>query len=599
MVKNTEEKALSHAHLRKPMRMVKKVKLSGAEAVARTIKACEVDYFFYVPGGMHEIFSQIENLGVNMVLCRNEKAACNMADGYSRITNKPSVCYAQNGAAAAILGSMMYEPMYAHSPVIALTGSTPTKEKDQFTYQECYEMPYFESTCKFSVDVTDVSKLAEYIRTAIQIAVSGCPGPTHISMHHDLDDTVAEMPEIYGNKQFFRIPPFRPRAELERIAEAVTLLCSAENPVIMCGSGVHLSGAYEEVRALAEWLGIPVATNYRGKGCFPEEHPLSVGVTGSYGSELANKVVRKADIVFFIATRAGRHETNGLTAPERGASKIIHLDIDPVVIGRNYKVDVPLVGDAKSTLQDLLSALKIRVAKPISRPRLLQQITKAIKEYESTIRPMMDSDAIPIKPQRIMKEVSKVLRARDIVVSDTGHMLCWTSKLLKQKATGMSYIPCGGTLGSSFAMAIGVSFGAMEDQRVLNLIGDGGLAYNLSELETVKRYNDKHVPFVALVNNNSSFAQPRPAFTALSEKEVTRVSYCDLTELNYAKIAEDFGCYGVRVERPGEIAEALRTAFESGKPALVDVVSDKTEYPPWGWLRAKLKKEACPSIPVY
>jgi acetolactate synthase-1/2/3 large subunit len=578
--------------------MVKKVRLSGAEAVARTMKACGVDYFFYVPGGMHEIFSQIENSGVNMVLCRNEKAACNMADGYSRVTKKPSVCYAQNGAAAAILGSMMYEPMYAHSPVIALTGSTPTKEKAQFTYQECYEMPYFESTCKFSADVTDVSKLAEYIRSAIQISVSGCPGPTHISMHHDMDETVADMPEIYGNKQFFSIPPFRPRAEPERIAEAATLLSDAQNPVIVCGSGVHLSGAYEEVRALAELLGIPVATNCRGKGCFPEEHPLYVGVTGSYGSELANEIVREADVVFFIATRAGRHETDGLTAPERGASKIIHLDIDPVVIGRNYKTEVALVGDAKLTLQDLLSAFKTKVTKYASKPRL-QVIAKAIEKYESIIKPMMDSDAIPIKPQRIMKEVSKILKASDIVVSDTGHMLCWTSKLLKQKAIGLSYIPCGGTLGSSFAMAIGASFGAMKDQRVLNLIGDGGLAYNLSELETAKRYNAKHVPFVALVNNNSSFAQPRPSFIALPEKYVTHVSYCDLTELDYAKIAESFGCYGVRVERPAEISEALKNAFESGKPALVDVVSDKTEYPPWGWLRVKLKKKEYPAIPVY
>jgi len=452
-------------------------------------------------------------------------------------------------------------------------------------------MPYFEPTCKFSVDVTDVCRLAEYLRTAIQIAVSGCPGPTHVSMHNDMVDAIGEMPEIYGDKLFFRAPPFRPRAEPERIAEAAKLLANAERPVIACGSGVQISGAYDEVRELAELLTIPVVTNYKGKGCFPEEHPLYVGVMGSYGSTLTNEIVREADLVFFLATRAGRHMSEDLTAPEPGASRIIHLDIDPVVIGRNYKVDVALVGDAKLTLQDLLAVLKLMIAKPTSKEQRLQEIAKRIEEYKNIVRPMMNSDAIPIKPQRMIREVSKVLRAKDIVVSDTGQMICWTVRLLKLKGTGMTYIPCGGTLGSSFALAIGVSFGAEEDQRVLNLIGDGGIVYNLAELETAKRYNDQHVPFVALVDNNSSLGQTRPSsrLEDWSKEKTPWISCSDLIELNYAKIAEAFGCYGIRVERPGELAEALQNAFNSGKPAIVDVVTDKREYAPLGLIRKDKK----------
>jgi acetolactate synthase-1/2/3 large subunit len=573
--------------------MVKNVSLSGEMAVARAMKACGVDYFFYVTGGMM-IFQTIENAGMNMVLCRNEKGACNMADGYARVTRKPAVCYAQHGAAAAILASMLYEPMYAHSPVVALTGSTQTSKKDLWQYQEVDEMPYFEPTCKFNVDVTDVNRLAEYMRTAIQMAVSGCPGPTHVNMHLDMAHLIAEMPEIYGDPTFFRVPPFRPRAERERVVEAAKLLTDAERPVIACGSGVHLSMAYDEVRALAELLSIPVITNFKGKGCFPEEHPLSVGVMGSYGSELANEVVRNADLVFFVAFRPDYHNTEELTAPEPGIPKVIQLDIDPVVVNRKYKADVTLVGDAKATLKDLLEVLKSMIVKPAPKEQRLRAIRKAVKEYENIVEPLMNSEAIPIKPQRMIKEIIKVLRAKDILVSDTGQQLCWTTRLLKIKSPGHSYLPCGGTLGSSFAMAIGASFGAERDQRVLNLIGDGGILYNISELETARRYNDLHVPFVALVNNNSTLGQIRPSFEDWTSKEAPWIDYSDFCELDYAKIAEAFGCYGIRVERPGELAEAIEGAFDSGKPAIVDVVTDKREYAPIG-----VRRNALPGIPVY
>jgi len=577
--------------------MTKKLNLSGETAVAKAIKECGVDHFFYVTGGML-ISPAIEKEGIKMILCRNEKAACNMADGYSRITKKPSICYAQHGAAAAILASMLYEPMYAHSPVVAFTGSIPTLLKDLWQYQDCPEMPYFEATCKFNADVTDVSRIGEYMRTAIQIAVSGCPGPTHINMHLDMASATAEMPKICGDKTFYKVPPFRPRAEPEKILDAAKILSSAERPVIICGSGVHLSGAYNEVRELAELLTIPVATNYKGKGSFPEEHPLSIGVMGVYGRELTNQIIREADLVFFISVRPDSHTTEEFTAPEPGSSKIIHLDIDPVVIGRKYKVDVALIGDAKVVLQDLLKTLRIMIKKPTVKGTRLQEIAQEIGRYENIVRPMMDSEDIPIKPQRMIKEIAKILKLEDIVVSDTGQMLCWTTRLMKIKKAGMTYVPCGGTLGSSFALAMGISFGARGGQRVLNMIGDGGILYNISELETARRYNDVHVPFVALVNNNSSFGQTRIAFENWSKRKDLKINHADLTELNYAKIAEAFGCYGIRVERPSEIMEAVKGAFDSGKPAIVDIVTDKREYAPIGLVR-KIKREVFPGVPAY
>lgn len=538
----------------------------------------------------------IEGAGVKMILCRSEMAAGNMANGYSRVTGRPAICYGQHGAAAAILASTLYESMRAHSPVMALTGSTPTKQKDGWRFQECYEMSYFEPTCKFNVDVTDVSRLPHYIRTALQVAVTGCPGPTHVNIHTDMADAIAEMPEIYGDSTYFHIPPFRPRAESEKVVKAAKMLTGADNPILICGGGIHLSGAYDELRELAEILAIPVATDYNGKGCFPEESPLYAGVIGVYGSEFTNDLVRGSDVVFLIGTRADSHVTEEGTAPEVDASRIIHLDIDATAIGRNYKTNVALVGDAKLTLQDMLTAIKASAAKRAKKGRI-EELAKAVQDWQAKVKPMMESDNTPIKPQSLIHEISKALRPRDIVFSDTGHMLCWTLRFLRLKSTGLTYIPCQGTLGSSFAMAMGGAFGAEKDQRVIELIGDGGMGYNIAELETISRCRD-HVPFVAVINNNSSLGQTRPYFDHLTSKETPWINCSDFSDLNYAKIAEDFGCYGVRVERIGELAEAVRNAFDSGKPAVIDVVTDKREYPPIGLVR-KGKREAFPGMPTY
>jgi acetolactate synthase-1/2/3 large subunit len=533
------------------------VKLDGAEAAAKAMKESGVDHFFYVMGGMM-IYDAIENEGIRTILCRNEKSATNMADGYARVTKKPTVCYGQHGAAAAILASMLYEPWFAHSPVIALTASYPILKRDQWSYQEMYEMKYFDQLCKFNVDCTDVRMLPYYIRVAIQMAVSGCPGVAHVNFPTNLSRETEEMPEIYGDKTFLTLPPFRPRPERARLAEAAKLLAASERPVMVCGTGVHWSGAYDEVLELAEMLSIPVTTNYGGKGCFPENHPLYAGVMGTYGRPVANDIVRESDLVFLVATRAGRMQMEEFTSPVPDTCKIIHLDIEPIAIGRVYKPDVALVGDAKATLQEL-NAISMKMIKK-SKGERLKEIAKRVKEFELSIKEL-HSDEVPIMPQRIMTEVSKFITPRDIVVSDTGNMLSWTTRYVKLKGTGRNFLPVGGTLGSSFCLAIGASFGAATDQRVIHLTGDGGMGYNLVDLETAIRYNDLHVPMVTIVNNNAVLGSPRFPFTPI----------------DYAKIFEAFGGFGIQVEKPGEIMDALKQALDSGKPACVDCVTDKNE----------------------
>jgi acetolactate synthase-1/2/3 large subunit len=555
------------------------MKLTGGQVIAKTLASQGIRYFFYVTGGMpFSFYDAIEAEGIKMVLCRNEKGACTAAEGYSRLTNTPSVCYSQHGAAAAILGSMLYEASYNHTPVIALTGSFPLSVKDRWLYQDCYEMPYFESTCKYSVDIADVSRLSEYLRNAVQTAVAGCPGPTHASIKSNMPGQLLDSPKVYRERHPLPVPSYRPTAERDRVVEAAKLLAGAEMPVILCGSGVHLSQAYSELLELATLLSIPVAVNLKGRGAFPEDHPLFFGITGSYGIQLTNDIIREADVVFFLGTRADPHTTDGLTAPQPGGSKIIHLDIDPTVINRNYQADIPLVGDLRATLTEIIAALRTMALKRPDTERL-RNMSAMLEAYYSSLKSQTESRSTPIKPQRLVQAVADLLGPKDIVVSDTGHMLCWTAQMMRLKGTGRVYIPCGGTLGSSFGEAIGAAFGAGKGQRVVNMIGDGGFAYNLGELETLKRYSHEIAPFVVVVNNNSSFAQSRSNYKDQVERNRGRIKTTDFTDVDFAKVAEGFGLRGITVERASELDEALRGALRAGSPAVVDVKTSKFEYP--------------------
>ena len=294
--------------------------------------------------------------------------------------------------------------------------------------------------------------------------------------------------------------------------------------------------------------------------------------------QLTNDIIRGADVVFFLGARADPHATDGLTAPQPGASKIIHLDIDPTVINRNYHADVPLVGDLRATLVEIIAVLHAMALKRPDTERL-RSISTMLDEYYSSQKDQTESNSMPIKPQRLVRSVSDLLRAKDIVVSDTGHMLCWTAQMLRLKGTGRVCLPCGGTLGSSFGEAIGAAFGAGKDQRVINLIGDGGFAYNLGELETLKRYSREIAPFVVVVNNNSSFAQSRSNYKDQVEKNRGWIKTTDFTDVDFAKVAEGFGLRGITVERASELDEALHGAFRSGAPTVVDVKTAKREYP--------------------
>jgi acetolactate synthase-1/2/3 large subunit len=328
---------------------------------------------------------------------------------------------------------------------------------------------------------------------------------------------------------------------------------------------------------LAEFLLIPVATTLSGKGTIPDDHPLSIGVVGRYSSSLANTIVKDSDLVFYIGSRAGGMATDNWTIPGQD-STIIQLDIEPESIGRNYYVASRLVCDAKKGIQDFLNILKEMMQKPRSR-KYLGTMSNLKKEWRSEVSSVMDSDAVPVKPHRIIKEIRQILDKQDILVADTGQMGAWTGVLYPTIAPGRTYIRAAGTLGWSLPAAIGAKFAAGE-KKVLVVTGDGGVAYHISELETALRL-DK--PFVTVVFNNVTLGMLHYGFKWQGEGKALKSS--DFIDIDYGKIAEAFKCYGQRVEKPGELGEAIKLAFDSGKPAIIDVLIDRYELAPISYYR--------------
>ena len=546
--------------------------IKGSEAIAKTVKKHGVSHFFHVSGGMISLFIEFENAGIDLVLARSEKAAAYMADGYSRVSYKPSVCYGQAGPGAINLAAGLSEPYWTCTPVIALTGSTSIPEQYKFQYQELDEMALFESTTKWNAQILRTDRAGEIARDAFIIACSGSPGPVHINIPYDVANGEAEISDLSPSKYHNSYPCERPRPDQDSVLQVARILKNAERPVIVAGGGVNISGAWNQVLQLAEYLFIPVATTLSGKGTIPDFHPLSIGVVGRYSSSLANKVVEDADAVFYIGSRAGGMATDNWTVPPQSAS-IIQLDITPESIGRNYVVTSRLVCDAKQGLKDLLCVLKEMMQKP-EKGSYLEKVGSLRKEWLKEASSVMDSDAVPIKPHRVIKEIRRTLGEKDILVADTGQMAAWTGVLYPIISPGRTYIRAAGTLGWSLPAAIGAKFWVGEN-RVLDVTGDGGIAYHIAELETALRY-DK--PFVAVVFNNVTLGMLHYGFKWRGEGKALKSS--DFTDVNYGKVAEAFNCYGVRVERPSELREAIELGFDSGKPAVVDVLIDRYELAP-------------------
>jgi len=403
------------------------------------------------------------------------------------------------------------------------------------------------------------------------VATSGTPGPVHLQFRGNegqIDAEEAEM-EPLCEPQFARVPPFRPAPDEASVRAALEHLQNASRPVIVAGGGVRASGAAQELVALAEALQIPVATSLNGKDAIPANHPLSVGVVGTYSRESANRVVSAADLVCFIGSETGGMTTHFWAVPKIG-TPAIQIDIHPEAIGRNYPLVAGVNGDAKVTLACMLAdAERASAAK---RKSWIEEASKICREWAAKYQASLTSDAVPIRPERICAELSKHVPDDAIVVVDTGHAGMWMGGMYDLTSPKQSYLRSAGHLGWAFPAGLGAKC-ACPDRPVVTFTGDAGLWYHIGEIETAARWR---INAVTVVNNNASGNQSKRGFDRVyggTQTEQARELWT-FSKVNFARIAEDMGALGIRVERPAEIAPALEHALKADRPVIIDVVTE-------------------------
>jgi acetolactate synthase-1/2/3 large subunit len=544
------------------------VKLSGAQLLADMLAGYGVSHVFMVPAVLRRTFAEMERrTSISRIHCHGEKAAAYMADGYARASGKPGICMAQV-VGALNLAAGLRDAYLAHSPVIAFTGGRDAQTKFRKVYQEIDDVPAFEPVTKWNATVDAVERFPDMVRQAFRVATSGAPGPVHLQFRGNegqVDQEEADM-EPLVEAQFSRVPPFRPRPDETELKRLLGFLEKAERPVIVAGGGVRASGAGAELVALAEALQIPVATSLNAKDCIPGTHPLNVGVVGSYSRESANRVVARADLVCFIGTSAGGMTTHVWAVPRIGVPAV-QIDIEPETIGRNYPLKVGVLGDAKICL-----ALMLQSAKPVARKGWMEEVQKICGEWRTRYKAALESDAVPVRPERICAELSRQVPDDAIVLSDTGHAGMWMGGMYDTRTLSQSFMRSAGHLGWAFPAGLGAKCAA-PGRPVVTFTGDAGLWYHIGEIETAVRWN---IAAVTVVNNNSSGNQSKRGFDRAYGGEQTAKGreLWTYSNVDFARVAADIGAVGIRVERARDFAKALQEALQSKRPAIIDVVTD-------------------------
>jgi acetolactate synthase-1/2/3 large subunit len=546
-------------------------RISGAECLADMLKGYGVTHVFHVPAVLRKTFAMMESrTDIKRLHVHGEKAAAYMADGYARATGRPGVCMAQV-IGALNLAAGLRDAFLAHSPVIAMTGGREPKTKFRGVYQEVDDLPAFEPVTKFNATVDDVSRFPDMVRQAFRVATTGTPGPIHLQFRGNegqIDAEEAEM-EPLVDPQFRQVPPFRPEPEGASVMAALAHLQEADRPVIVAGGGVRASGAGPELGELAQTLQIPVATSLNGKDTIPGGHPLSVGVVGTYSRESANRVVNRADLVCFIGTSTGGMTTHFWTVPKIG-TPAVQIDINPEELGRNYPLLAAVNGDAKAALSLMLD--NADAASAARRKAWVAEAQTICREWYTKYKDVLQSEAVPIRPERICHELSQHMPVDAIVVVDTGHAGMWMGGMYDLTRPTQSYMRSAGHLGWAFPAGLGAKCGAPE-RPVVTFTGDAGFWYHIAEVETAVRWK---INAVTIVNNNSGGNQSKRGFDRAYGGTQTAQAreLWTFSHVNFARIAEDMGALGIRVEHPSGFNAALAQALTANRPAVIDVVTD-------------------------
>ena len=547
--------------------------LTGAKVLAKMLHDYGVTDIFHVPAVLRTTMAELETISnIRRIHAHGEASAAYMADGYARASGRPGVCAAQI-IGALNLAAGLRDAWLAKSPVIALTGGRDQATKFRKAYQEVDDIPAFEPVTKLNATVDSANRFPDMLNQAFRVAVSGSPGPVHLQFkgnegqvdQESFDETIPTSID----ESVSSVPPYRPKPDIAQIKKAMDIINNASKPILVVGGGVRWSKAGDLIDEISKKLKIPVATSLNGKDVINSTNPLNVGVVGTYSRGSANKSVLAADLAIFVGTDLGGMVTNFWTIPKIGI-KAIHIDIDPEVLGRNYPLEVGIMADAKMALTEMIKfADETMVEKRIS---WVEEVQSYCRDWYDEFRPLLQSDNIPIRPERVCHDLSLNLPDNSFVVVDTGHGGMWMGGMFDLKSAGQSYIRSAGHLGWAFPASLGVKC-AVPDRPVICFTGDAGFWYHIAEVETAVRWG---INAVIVVNNNGAGNQSKRGFDRVyggTQTDKAREMWT-FNNVNFAQIAKHMGAESIRVENPKDFTPALQKAIALNKCVILDVVTD-------------------------
>jgi len=538
----------------------------GASALMKSLEKEGVKEVFGLPGGANlPMYDELGKSNIRHILVRHEQSAAHMADGFGRVSRKPGVCFATSGPGATNLLTGIATAQADSAPMVAVTGQVPVAMIGKDAFQESDIIGMANPALKYSYQPRTPEEIPTMVKQGFYIAETGRPGPVLLDIPKDVQQNEGK----FTFPDEVRVPGYHPWADpdIANTARAVELLLSAQKPIILAGGGVIISSAFAELQSIAELLMIPVVTTFKGKGAFPENHPLSLGPIGMHGHAEANKLMTEADCVLAIGTRFSDRSVGTFAEFEKNL-KIIHMDVDPAEIGKNQTTSVAVVGDVRASLRIFGKMLMDKSVRTSDDNSWLKHV-KEVKQYW---RENLKIHPGEMGAAKILRKLRELLPHESIVTTEVGQHQMWASLFFDAIHPGTFFSSTGlGTMGWGFPAAIGAKT-ARPDVPVVDIAGDGSFNMTENSLATAVL---EDLPVIVFLINNYSLGMVAQWQRTFYDRRMVGV---DLKKCpDYVKLAESYGAQGLRAQSMDELDSAIKTALKSDVATVIDIPIDPEE----------------------
>jgi acetolactate synthase I/II/III large subunit len=548
--------------------------MNGAEAMVRMLEAHGVRHIFGLCGDttlpFYDAMRQLDH-SITHILTRDERSAAYMADGYARVTGRVGVCEGPSGGGATYILPGLIEANESSYAVLGITTDISVASYGKYPLTEVDQEALMRPLTKWNTVIKRADHIPRMVRSAFRAMTTGRSGAAHLGLPYDIQYDPVEAGDIWADAKLATYPAYPQAPEPGAAEAAVEAILSAKNPLIVCGGGVVIAGAMDALERLATRLDIPVATSISGQGSLAETHPNCVGVVGSNGgTDETWEMMQAADLVVFMGARAGSTTTSRWEAPDAD-TRIVHFDVDPMVIGANYRTEVGVVGDLRLALDQVNAVLDQRDQGHDSFGGAAAVADVKRRKFEM-FKTLAQSSDTPIRPERVIDTLMKLAPEDATIVSDPGTSCPYFSAYYQLPKAGRHFITnrAHGALGYALSAALGAWFGRPE-RKVIAMMGDGSFGFTCGELETVCRVG---APITYIVFSNATFGWIKASQFADKDKRYYNV---DFNRTDQAAVAAAYGVKSWRVDNPDDLEAVLKQAIAHDGPTLVDVVCQALE----------------------